>query len=106
MPISFLHKGKETTMRGQARTIAFLAAGMVAMSPVAAFPKEGIDKSITVNPIDLFTGTMNLEYEQAANKVVSLYGGVNFLVVRGLFQPSETRSFGVGPEVGLRLYLI
>lgn len=65
------------------------------------------DNSLTVNPIDLFTGTINIEYERAVANKVGIYGGVNFLIMRGVLMSSDARNrFAFGPEVGARLYLI
>ncbi len=88
------------------------------LSPIAAHAQErvarphsllrsGFDNAITVQPIDLFTGNINLEYERALASRVGLYAGLNFLVMRGLLLPQETRQrLAIGPELGLRIYLI
>ena len=69
--------------------------------------RSGYENSLTVNPIDLFTGTINIEYERAVANKVGLYGGLNFMVMRGLLYSQDAGNrFAVGPELGLRLYLI
>lgn len=62
--------------------------------------------AITLNPIDLFTGTANIEYERALTTWASLYGGLNFLYFGGVLRLNTTTRFAVGPELGARLYLI
>lgn len=75
--------------------------------PYHSLLRSAWDNSLTVNPIDLFTGTLNIEYERAIGTRMGVYGGLNFLLMRGVLLPQETtRRFAIGPEVGLRLYLI
>ncbi|MHB8873765.1 MAG: hypothetical protein ACYC8T_08780 [Myxococcaceae bacterium] len=68
--------------------------------------KTEYKRSLTVNPVELFSGTFNLEYEQAINPAFSVYGGINYLYFQGVSRVDSTFSTVVGPEVGLRLYLI
>ncbi|MBX7117293.1 MAG: DUF3575 domain-containing protein [Myxococcaceae bacterium] len=61
---------------------------------------------ITLAPVELFSGTFNIEYEHAVAPWVGLYGGVNFLAFRGVLSPGYDRTLSVGPEVGARFYLL
>src|SRR5262245_14996911 len=99
------------------RPLPFMLAALLLALPFAAQAQQvsrphsllrsAYDNSLTVNPIDLFTGNINLEYERAVGSRVGLYGGINFLVMRGVLLPAETRQrFAIGPELGLRVYLV
>lgn len=73
---------------------------------VSAAPDRSGTRAITVAPVELFSGTFNLEYEQALASFVSLYGGVNYLGMRGILPAGYDRALVIGPEVGARFYLI
>lgn len=62
--------------------------------------------ALTVAPIDLFIGTLNLEFERALATRVSGYGALNLMLYRPILYPSQGNSFGLGPELGLRIYLL
>jgi hypothetical protein len=64
------------------------------------------DNSITVNPIDLFTGTINIEYERAVASRIGVYTGLNFIAYRGVLLPQAASRIALGPEIGMRVYLI
>lgn len=88
-------------------TVSFAARAEVVERPYHSLLRSAWNNSLTVNPIDLFTGTINLEYERAIASRVGFYGGMNFLVMRGVLLPSQTaRRFAIGPELGVRIYLI
>src|SRR5258708_2768252 len=74
--------------------------------PYHSILRSAWDNSVTVNPIDMFLGTLNVEYERAVASRLGLYGGVNFGFYRGVLQTGDVRPMFVGPEVGLRVYLI
>src|SRR3954468_10538022 len=75
--------------------------------PYHSILRSAWDNSLTVNPIDLFTGNINIEYERAVASRVGLYGGLNFLVMHGVLLPNDTtKRFAIGPELGVRIYLI
>lgn len=83
-----------------------VAAPALAEEGVAAEASGGTSNAITVSPLDLFTGTFNLEYERAVASSLGIYGGVNFLYFDGVLRPGAGTVFAVGPEIGARLYLI
>ncbi len=74
--------------------------------PYHSILRSAWDNSVTVNPIDMFTGMLNVEYERAVATRLGLYGGVNFGYMRGVLSNSDVRPLTVGPEIGLRVYLI
>ena len=92
----------------------FAAVAAVVVVTTFSFPasaelignSEGrYSNAITFQPIELFTGTMNIEYEHAFRQWFSLYGGLDFLAWRGVLAPGYDRSLVVGPEIGTRFYL-
>jgi hypothetical protein len=64
------------------------------------------ENTLTVEPIDLLTGTFNLQYERAFSPALSAYLGLNYLYISGFDQPNSGTQLALGPEIGLRLYLI
>jgi hypothetical protein len=60
--------------------------------------------ALTVQPVELFSGTLNVEYEGAVLPFLTLTAGVNLLLFRGVFPATYQRAFGVGPELGVRFY--
>jgi len=100
------------------RRFLFVLSGLAALLPFGALAQERVsrphsllrsayDNSLTVQPIDLFTGNINVEYERALGPKVGFYTGINFLVMRGVLLPQETRQrFAIGPELGLRIYVL
>jgi hypothetical protein len=94
-------------MRSPALILCLLTLPAIA----GAAEEEGVFRSkyenaVTVQPIDLFTGTLNIEYERVLAKRIGAYGAVNFMMYRPILYPSPGSSFGLGPEIGLRVYLI
>jgi hypothetical protein len=89
------------------RTAVVLAL-MLSTATVARAQSGANDyaNAITVNPIDLFTGTANIEYERALSTWISLYGGINFLYFGGVLRLDTPTRFAIGPELGARLYVI
>ncbi len=87
-----------------------LLAGAIGWSGPAAADEVGDDPGVsgtlTTDPLGLLAGRVNLQIEGAASSFLSLYGGINFLVIEPLLGDSHGRVFGVGPEIGLRFYLI
>jgi hypothetical protein len=84
------------------------ALALAALTPVIARAENRTDykRSVTVNPVELFSGTFNIEYEQALNPAVSVYGGLNYLYFKGISATDANAATVFGPEAGLRLYLI
>jgi hypothetical protein len=74
--------------------------------PYHSILRSAWDNSITVNPIDMFTGTLNVEYERAVASRLGLYGGLNFGYMRGVLSGGDVRPLFIGPELGMRVYLI
>jgi hypothetical protein len=85
------------------KTAAVLA---LTLSTATVARAEDYANAITVNPIDLFTGTANVEYERALTSWISLYGGINFLYFGGVLRLNTPTRFAIGPELGARLYVI
>jgi hypothetical protein len=113
-------KMKEKHMKANSKLLAVVAVAALSL-PFAARAEEdervverpyhsilrsAWDNSVTVNPIDMFTGTLNVEYERAVASRLGLYGGLNFGYMRGVLSTSEVRPLAIGPELGLRVYLI
>lgn len=73
---------------------------------VRAYSEFRNTRAITMMPVELFSGTLNIEYEQALASYASLYGGLNFIAFRGVLATGYDRAFVVGPEVGARFYLL
>lgn len=80
-------------------TLLFLA-----LAPAKA--QAEYTRSLTANPFELFSGTFNLEYEQALSSSLSIFGGINYLYFQGISRDDTTATTAFGPEAGLRLYLI
>lgn len=83
--------------------------GALLASPLAAWAADadGVESTVTVNPIDLVNGSVNFEIESAIASRVSLYGGVTFLVWEGVFNERDGDGyFAIGPELGARLFLL
>jgi len=85
--------------------LPFAARAEVVEQPYHSILRSAWDNSLTVNPIDLFTGNLNIEYERALGTRVGLYGGINFLVMRGVLLRDTPNRFAIGPEAGVRIYL-
>lgn len=60
--------------------------------------------ALTIQPIELFSGTLNLEYEGVVMPYLTFTAGLNLLLYRGVFPVTYQQSFGVGPELGARFY--
>jgi|CXWL01.1.fsa_nt_gi hypothetical protein len=73
---------------------------------VRSAPDNSGTRAVTVAPVELFSGTFNLEYEQAMASFASFYVGVNYLGMRGILPAGYERALVVGPEVGARFYLL
>jgi hypothetical protein len=86
--------------------VAVVAAFCIAASARADVLQTRYENALTVEPIDLLTGTFNLQYERALNPGLAAYVGINYLYFYGLEQPDSGTVAAVGPEVGLRFYLI
>ncbi len=94
-------------MRMRTHTLLLTLTGALLASPLSALADDGIESTVTVNPVDLVNGSVNFEIESALASRLSLYGGVNFLVWEGVFNDREGDGyFAVGPELGLRLFLL
>jgi hypothetical protein len=96
-------------MRVMKSTVVLLGSLAALLAPAAA--KADVlmtyyDNGLTVEPIDLLTGTFNLQYERAFSPSWSAYLGLNYLYVSGADQPNSGTQLALGPEIGLRLYLI
>ncbi len=62
---------------------------------------------LLVNPGDLFSGVISLEYERALLPWFGLTAGVSLWTFRGVFTPlGEPTYTGVGPELGARFHFI
>jgi hypothetical protein len=90
-------------------TVVMLASLAALLAPVAALA-DGLqtpyENTLTVEPIDLLTGTFNLQYERAFSPSLSAYLGLNYLYISGVDQPNSGTQLALGPEIGVRLYLI
>jgi hypothetical protein len=88
------------------RSLATLTLLSALTFPALADP-DGIEATVTVNPVDLVNGVVNFEIEGALAERVSMYGGVTFLVWEGVFNERDGDGyFAAGPELGLRLFLL
>ncbi len=66
-----------------------------------------ITTTITTNPLGLINGRINLEVERAFSRMSSFYLGLNFLLLKpAVGHDVGERLFGIGPEIGLRFYLV
>jgi hypothetical protein len=84
-----------------------VAAGLILLSPARAdVLQTRYENALTVEPIDLLTGTLNLQYERALIPAVSGYVGFNYLYFSGYDEPNAGTQLAIGPEIGLRLYLV
>jgi len=81
-----------------------MTAGTAGAEELVTVRAEGTS-SLTVNPLDLFSGTINLEYEHAFDRSASWFAGFDFLVYHGFWPYDSANAFAFGPEAGLRLYL-
>jgi hypothetical protein len=96
-------------MRVLKSTVVLLGSLAALLAPAAAkadILMTSYDNGLTVEPIDLLTGTFNLQYERAISPSWSAYLGLNYLYVSGVDQPSSGTQLALGPEIGLRLYMI
>jgi hypothetical protein len=62
------------------------------------------DNLLTVNPIDLVNGFIDVEYEHAFTPATSFHLGADFLVWDGLWDEHRGETFAVGPQFGIRFY--
>jgi hypothetical protein len=77
----------------------FLAAALAA--PASA---QAQDNVLTVNPIDLVNGFVDVEFEHAWNPIASFHVGVDFLVWDGVWDEHDGDTWAVGPQFGMRFY--
>jgi hypothetical protein len=89
-----------------AMAVLTLCSTAKAEAPEVMRHADGVRSTVTVSPIELFSGQFNIEYEHALRDYFSLYGGLNFLAFRGVWAVDYDRAFAVGPEFGARAYLI
>lgn len=62
---------------------------------------------LLVNPGDLFTGVLSLEYERAVGRFFGVTAGLSVWAFRGLFSPAAEPAYtAISPEFGARLHLI
>lgn len=62
---------------------------------------------ITVNPADLFSGALSVEYERVVAPWLGISAGVSAWTFRGVFLPNgEPTFFGISPELGLRFHVL
>lgn len=90
-------------MHSRVLRLVITSAVVFALAPTNA--QAQYSRSITANPVELFSGTFNLEYETAVNPFLSMYGGINYLYFQGLSPSAIPDVTMVGPEFGLRGYL-
>lgn len=86
-----------------ALTLACLALAAPAQADIL---QTNYENALTVEPIDLLTGTFNMQFERAFAPSLSAYLGLNYLYVTGLEVPGSATEVALGPEAGIRLYLI
>jgi hypothetical protein len=85
--------------------VFFTSHEMRAEEYVRSRPNDPNNTLITVNPLDLINGTFNIELEHAVTRDISLFGGVNFLLVPPMIADPGGDLFGVGPTFGLRWFM-
>ena len=84
--------------------VVTLLTGVFTALPARAERLIGNDgsftNSITLQPIELFSGVLNIEFEHAMARWLGLYAGLDFLAWRGALNPEYDRTFAFGPEIG------
>ena len=86
-----------------------LAALLLLLAPAGARADDGVgdvDQSLTVNLLDALNGIVNFEIEHALNDHGSVFFGVDFIFFNSVFEDSSRSIWGVGPDLGFRLYLL
>ncbi len=92
--------------------VGLCALAMVASSSSQAehWVRRGYSSNrnmILVNPGDLFSGVISMEYERALASWFGLTAGFSVWTFRGVFAPLGEPSFqGISPEFGMRFHFI
>ncbi|MFW6197518.1 MAG: hypothetical protein ACOC5B_01505 [Myxococcota bacterium] len=60
----------------------------------------------TVDPGALIDGRLSFELDNALSDFLSFHVGASFLFFDGVFDDSDESFFGIGPRLGLRLFLV
>jgi len=103
----FTHAGRGALLILTLVSGSWIGAASSAAASQAFAEYPDLTTTITTNPLGLINGRINLEVERALSSASSFYFGLNFLILKpAVGQDVGERLFGIGPEIGLRFYLI
>ena len=88
-------------------TCVLASVAMAEGSLVVERPNYVNPNLLVINPGDLFTGTLSLEYERALHPRFGVTAAVWGAFTKNLFQPIEAPTHnGLGGELGVRVHFI